>query len=50
MQYLDLFLPLHVKPEEASISYELWFNEFMTLWDVCHNASAWENVIKIFFY
>ncbi|KAJ8979647.1 hypothetical protein NQ317_001354 [Molorchus minor] len=43
VQYLELFLPCCVKPEEADIGYKLWFDEFMTLWDVCHNACAWEN-------
>lgn len=33
-----------MKPEEADISYKLWFEELMTFWDVCHNACAWENV------
>lgn len=31
-----------VKPAEAKISYELWFNEFMSFWEVCHNAPVWE--------
>lgn len=44
IQYLELFLPNAVKPEEADISYKLWFEEFMSLWDVCHNSGAWENV------
>lgn len=44
VQYLELFLPNMVKPEEADVSYKLWFDEFMNLWEVCHNASAWENV------
>ncbi|XP_018576290.1 proteasome activator complex subunit 4 [Anoplophora glabripennis] len=43
IQYLELFLPYSMKPEEADISYKLWFEEFMTFWDVCHNACAWEN-------
>lgn len=44
IQYLEMFLPVCVKPEEADISYKLWFEEFLTLWDVCHNAAHWENV------
>ncbi|XP_060526500.1 proteasome activator complex subunit 4-like [Cylas formicarius] len=43
IQYMELFLPSAVKPEEADISYNLWFNEFMNLWEVCHNAGTWEN-------
>lgn len=44
IQYLELFLPNAVKHDEAGISYHLWFDEFMRLWDVCHSAVAWENV------
>lgn len=44
VQSLELFLPICVKPEEAPISWKLWFEEFMALWNVCHNASAWEDV------
>ena len=44
IQYLEIFLPVCVKPEEAPVSYELWFEELMTLWNACHNASAWEDV------
>ncbi|KAG5878460.1 hypothetical protein JTB14_022783 [Gonioctena quinquepunctata] len=40
---LELFLPNCTKPEEADISYKLWFEEFMTLWDVCHDDNTWEN-------
>ncbi|KYB26764.1 proteasome activator complex subunit 4 [Tribolium castaneum] len=43
IQYLEIFLPVCVKPEEAAISYDLWFEELMTLWNACHNASAWED-------
>ncbi|XP_050294149.1 proteasome activator complex subunit 4B-like [Anthonomus grandis grandis] len=43
MHYLELLMPNAVKPEEASISYDLWFNEFMNLWEICHNTGAWEN-------
>ncbi|KAL1501106.1 hypothetical protein ABEB36_006493 [Hypothenemus hampei] len=41
--YLDLLLPNAVKPEEASISYKLWFEEFMNLWQACNNAHFWES-------
>ncbi|XP_044747476.1 proteasome activator complex subunit 4-like [Coccinella septempunctata] len=40
---LDALLPTCVKAEEASISYDLWFPEFMTLWNSCRNDCAWEN-------
>lgn len=46
VQYLGQFLPICVKPEEAAISYELWFKEFMDLWDISYNCSRWENVQK----
>ncbi|KAJ8924060.1 hypothetical protein NQ315_006837 [Exocentrus adspersus] len=45
MEYLELFLPICTKPEEADIGYKLWFEELMTLWDVCHNACTWEHYI-----
>lgn len=42
LQYLEMLLPVCVKPEEAAISYELWVTELMQLWEVCHNASNGE--------
>lgn len=50
VDYLEVFLPICVKPEEASISYELWFEEFMTLWNVCHNANSLEDVSYYYCY
>lgn len=44
LQYLEIFLPVCVKPEEADISYNLWLEELMTLWNTCNNESAWEDV------
>ncbi|XP_015588278.1 proteasome activator complex subunit 4B [Cephus cinctus] len=41
VEALEWFLPLHVPSN--SIGYELWFNEFMNFWEVCHNAPQWEN-------
>lgn len=43
IQYLELFLPTAMKPEEAPIGYNLWLNEFMNLWEACPNAGSWEN-------
>ncbi|XP_076268331.1 proteasome activator complex subunit 4-like isoform X1 [Rhynchophorus ferrugineus] len=43
IRYLELFLPSAMKPEETDIGYKLWLNEFMNLWEVCHNAGTWEN-------
>lgn len=47
LEYLEMFLPICVKPDEASISYELWFKEFMDLWETCNNGSNWEMVNKL---
>lgn len=44
MHYFETFLPITMKPSEASVGYELWLEEFMNFWDVCHNAGSWENV------
>ncbi|XP_025835713.1 proteasome activator complex subunit 4B-like [Agrilus planipennis] len=44
IEYLELFLPVIMKPEQANIGYNLWLEELMNLWEVCHNASVWENV------
>ena len=43
LEALEWFLPVQLPPEHRSIGYELWFNEFMTLWEVCYNAPEWEN-------
>ncbi|XP_045481935.1 proteasome activator complex subunit 4-like isoform X2 [Harmonia axyridis] len=40
---LDALLPTCVKAEEAAVSYELWFSEFMSLWNSCRNDCSWEN-------
>lgn len=47
IEYLELFLPIVTKPEEKHLGYELWLEELMHLWEVCHNASLWENVKRI---
>lgn len=46
MQYLELFLPVIMKPENAQFGYQLWFQEFMQFWEEFQNASTWENVRK----
>lgn len=43
IQLLRWFLPVQLPPENHSIGYELWFEEFMTLWEICYNAPSWEN-------
>ncbi|KAL3286253.1 hypothetical protein HHI36_000763 [Cryptolaemus montrouzieri] len=40
---MEIFLPICVKDEEAPISYDLWFSEFMDLWKSCINDNIWEN-------
>lgn len=42
LQILECFLPLQLSPEHHSIGYQLWFDEFMTMWKVCHNGTQWE--------
>ncbi|CAK9822685.1 Proteasome activator complex subunit 4 [Anthophora retusa] len=42
MQLLRWFLPVQIPPEHHSIGYQLWFEEFMDLWEVYHNAPKWE--------
>lgn len=44
-QTLECFLPLQLPPKYHSIGHQLWFDEFMTTWKVCHNAPQWENDI-----
>ncbi|RLU16905.1 hypothetical protein DMN91_010974 [Ooceraea biroi] len=43
LQTLECFLPLQLPPEHHSIGHQLWFDEFMTMWKVCHNGPQWEN-------
>uniref|UniRef100_A0A6P7GVF6 Proteasome activator complex subunit 4B-like n=1 Tax=Diabrotica virgifera virgifera TaxID=50390 RepID=A0A6P7GVF6_DIAVI len=45
IKFLEIFLPNSTKPEEADISYKLWFEELMNLWDTCQDDSSWENNI-----
>ncbi|XP_022913061.1 proteasome activator complex subunit 4A-like [Onthophagus taurus] len=45
--YLEVFLPVVTKPEEAHSGYNLWFEEFMNLWEVCHNANLWESDMAV---
>lgn len=44
MKSLELFLPVQVVPENHKLSHELWFHEFMKLWEVCNTrAKLWES-------
>lgn len=38
-----LFLPTTLPPEHHSACYDLWFEDLMKMWEVCHNAQIWEN-------
>lgn len=50
IEYLELFLPVVVPVEKVHVGYGLWFEELMALWEVCHNASSWENVRNCLFW
>ncbi|KAF5308174.1 hypothetical protein FQR65_LT06354 [Abscondita terminalis] len=43
IHYFELFLPIVTPPEKKHLGYELWLEEFLELWKVCHNANLWEN-------
>lgn len=42
LQMLEWFLPISLPPEKSCFGHQLWFHEFMHLWEICHNAPAWE--------
>ncbi|KAK4885236.1 hypothetical protein RN001_001507 [Aquatica leii] len=43
IHYFELFLPIITPLEKKHLGYELWLEEFLELWKVCHNANLWEN-------
>lgn len=45
VEMLEWFLPISLPPEKSCLGHQLWFHEFMNLWEVCHNAPAWEGDI-----
>ncbi|XP_008209740.1 proteasome activator complex subunit 4 [Nasonia vitripennis] len=46
MKSFQLFLPVQLAPEHHSLSHELWFHEFMKLWDICSASSyTWGNSV-----
>nr|XP_034177609.1 proteasome activator complex subunit 4-like [Osmia lignaria] len=45
LQILQWFLPVQLPPKYHSMGYQLWFDEFMTLWEVYHNIPEWETKI-----
>lgn len=42
VEMLEWFLPISLPPEKSYLGHQLWLHEFMHLWEVCHNAPAWE--------
>ena len=44
VETLEWFLPIALPPEQSHLGHKLWFEEVMNLWEVCHNAPAWEGV------
>ncbi|XP_021936150.1 proteasome activator complex subunit 4B-like isoform X2 [Zootermopsis nevadensis] len=45
LEMLEWFLPIALSPEKSCLGHQLWFHEFMNLWEVCHNAPAWEGAM-----
>lgn len=43
IEMLEWFLPVHLYPKDHHLGYKLWFDEFMKMWEVCHNAPVWEH-------
>ncbi|XP_015178192.1 PREDICTED: proteasome activator complex subunit 4B-like [Polistes dominula] len=39
---IEYFLPLNLPPQHHSLGHQLWFHEFMNLWNVCRNGASWE--------
>jgi len=49
MSYFCLFLPTHLPLGQQDKGYKLWFDEFMTLWDLCQNNPTWEgDLVSLF--
>ncbi|KAL4715968.1 hypothetical protein ACJJTC_013268 [Scirpophaga incertulas] len=40
LNLLMAFLPVSLAPEHAARGYELWLNNMIDLWDICHNSSS----------
>ncbi|KAG7204017.1 hypothetical protein KM043_001879 [Ampulex compressa] len=43
VEALEWYLPVTLRQEHHSFGYQLWFEEFMTLWTTCYNAPHWEH-------
>lgn len=45
---LQLFLPVQLAVEHHAIGHELWFHEFIKMWEVCNNLRYLDNdLIKL---
>jgi proteasome activator subunit 4 len=42
LEMLEWFLPIALPPEKSCLGHQLWFHEFMKLWEGCLNAPTWE--------
>ncbi|CAH0386282.1 unnamed protein product [Bemisia tabaci] len=42
IEYCEWFLPTMLRPDQSHLGYELWFHEFMNLWDRCNNSLKWD--------
>ncbi|CAG0897570.1 unnamed protein product, partial [Darwinula stevensoni] len=43
LTYCELFLPTLLPPEHHDKGFKLWFEEFMTFWQMCSNSAPWEH-------
>ena len=43
--YLELFLPTLIAPDHRDEGFELWLEEFLTLWDSVTNSPPFENAL-----
>lgn len=42
MKLFQWFLPVQLSVKHHAIGHQLWLQEFMGLWDTCHNTAFWE--------
>lgn len=45
----ETFLPTKTEPKNHQKSYLLWFDEFVGLWQMCHNKPSWEFDLLLLF-
>ncbi|VDI21300.1 proteasome activator subunit 4 [Mytilus galloprovincialis] len=49
MHCFEYFLPTNLPPSEHDQGFKLWFEEFIDLWDSCHNTPPWEaSLVNLF--